>query len=263
VRGRVHLSTIRLSTDFPFGIFGKSVSLHQEHELIVFPTLGQLLGAIKPATRAVDIAQSGGTPAPVRGDEEYYGVREYRLGDNPRRIHWRRSAHTGQLMVREMAKTRDHKFWCVLDTRVHPRDAADAHRLETAISACATAICDALEKGVKVGLIAGGEPLLVLPPGGGRAHRPRLLRELALRTRNTEESLSHHIQRLAWPNRWRGACLLFAAHDSDDLRDTARALAQAIGPVSICIPGGAAFENLFFIPRDSPSTARGETALVN
>jgi uncharacterized protein (DUF58 family) len=38
-----------------------------------------------------------------RGTEqgELRGVREYRVGDSPRRVHWRASAHTGGLMVRE------------------------------------------------------------------------------------------------------------------------------------------------------------------
>src|ERR1041385_9564939 len=61
---------------------------------------------------------SGGAPSRIKGEEEYYGVREYRIGDNPRRIHWRRTAQTGQLMVRDMAKTRDLRFWGLLDSAI-------------------------------------------------------------------------------------------------------------------------------------------------
>jgi uncharacterized protein (DUF58 family) len=248
-RGRVRLSTIRLASGFPFGIFGKSVFAKQEDELIVLPPLGQLLDEVRPASRAADAVHSGGAPAALRGDDEYYGVREYRLGDNLRRIHWRHTARTGQLMVREMAKTRDEQLWCVVDTRVNPRDAADARRLEAAYCAAATVICDALEKGIKVGLICGGEPLLILPPGGGRAHRPRLLRELALRVRNVDAPLAPHIKRLAWPNRWRGGCLLFAAHESGEVRETAGTLNHAIGPTIVLVPDTSSFDAMFFIPR--------------
>ncbi len=251
-RGRVRLSSIRCTTTFPFGIFAKSVTMRLEHEILVFPKLGRLVGDVRPATRAADASQSGGAIASIKGEEEFYGVREYRAGDNPRRIHWRQSARTGQLMVREMTKTRDHKFWCVLSTRVNPKEPTDLQRLESAISAAATAICDALEKGIKVGLICDGEPLVVLPPGGGRAHRPRLLRELALRTRNTHDDLAPHIERLSWPNQWRGACLLFAPRETEEVRAAARALYRAIGPATICLPGTSAFDGLFVLPDASP-----------
>jgi hypothetical protein len=89
---------------------------------------------------------------------------------------------------------------------------------------------------------------VILPPGGGRAHRPRLLRELALRTKNPEDDLASAVQRVAWPNRWRGACYLFAAHDCDDLRNAARALNFALGATTVLTPGSTAFENMFLFP---------------
>ena len=91
-------------------------------------------------------------------------------------------------MVREMAQSGDNQLWCVVDTCVAPGDAGQARRLELAISAAATVICDALERGAKVGLICNGEPLVVMPPAAGRARRPRLLRELAIRCSHRENS---------------------------------------------------------------------------
>jgi len=264
-RGRVRLSAIRLSTSFPFGIFSKSVTIPAEDELIVFPPLARLIGDLESCAGMGEAPGLASTPGRVRGDEEYYGVREYRAGDNPRRIHWRRSARTGQLMIREMSKPRDHQLWCVVDTRTSPDDAGQAERLEQAISAAATAICHALEQGSKVGLMCNGEPLLVLPPGGGRAHQPRLLRELALRAPNHVDPLAHHVQRVAWPARWRGVCLIFAATDGADLRAAARGLSRSIGPTTVLVPGTSAFEGLFAAPQaDSeewpPETMRGSLA---
>jgi uncharacterized protein (DUF58 family) len=166
-------------------------------------------------------------------------------------------------MVREMAKTRDLRFWCVLDSAINRsppgREPADLHRLESAISAAATMICDALEKGIKVGLICSGDPPVIFPPGGGRAHRPRLLRELALRTRETRDTLAANIQRVVWPNGWRGACYLFSAHDSDDLREAARALNFVLGHTTVLIPGTPAFESMFVLP---DALHRGEAAIA-
>ena len=36
------------------------------------------------------------------GQDEFYGVKEYRRGENPRWIYWKRSARTGTLVTREM-----------------------------------------------------------------------------------------------------------------------------------------------------------------
>jgi uncharacterized protein (DUF58 family) len=244
-RGRLRLTSIRLSTGFPFGLVTKSVAVAQEQDLIVFPALARLLRPLELPARAADAPGQGSPSARIRGDEEFYGVREYRAGDNPRRIHWRSSARMGTLMIREMSKPSDRQVWCVLNTRADDRSTHELQRLEAAISAVATVVCDTLEAGGRVGLICNGEPLLVLPPGGGRSHRPRLLRELALRARNPQESLAPHIERLAWPATWRGCCLLFGAADGDDLRSSARALRRAIGPTVAFVPGTPAFDEQF------------------
>lgn len=244
-RGRVLFERIAVGTRFPFGLFTKYLLFDSRQEVVVFPRLGRLLTEPYSTARTRDQVGGDGPASLLTGDEEFYGVREYRLGDNPRRIHWRRSARTGQLMVREMSRSRAMQVWCVVNTRVDEGDAAAAARLEEAISCAATVVCDGLERGGRIGLVCNGEPLLVMPPGGGRGHRPRLLRELALRGRNHTDRLAPHVERMSWPARWRGPCLLFGANEDDDLAEAARALSRRLGPVSIYVPGTAAFGGLF------------------
>lgn len=247
-RGRIVLSCIQVSTSFPFGIFVKVIRHRAEDEIIVFPTLGRLRGNPLERSKLADAADGGAMLVRGRGDDEFYGLREYRQGDNPRRIHWRRSAHTGQLMIREMARTRDPQLWCVIDTRIDPADAEQREKLETTISAAATVICDVLEQGTRVGLICSGDPLLVLPPGAGRHRRKRLLRELAVRTTNTEDVLSRQLQGVPLPTRWRGSCVLFAVKETDDVRAVSRFLRRTLGPTKICVPGAEAFDSLIAVP---------------
>jgi len=163
-RGKLRFSMIRLSSRHPFGIVTKSITTKTEAETVIFPTLACLKTEIKIDTRAMEGTTGDNSLAFARGDDEFYGIREYRIGDNPRRIHWRRSARTGQLMIREMTKTHDPQLWCIVNTRIENRNPEQAENLETVISCAATLICDALERGSKVGLICNGEPLLVLPP---------------------------------------------------------------------------------------------------
>lgn len=254
-RGCIEFNKLRVETRFPFGFVTKYVEIEQPREVIAFPALGRLLTDVKSTSRSLD--GPGGAQARSMGDEEYYGVREYRAGDNPRRIHWRRSARTGQLMVREMARSSERQLWCVVDTRVNSDDHKTADALEAAISCAATVICDGLESGVKVGLICNGRPLLILPPGGGRAHRPRLLRELAERGENTDDPLAPHLEKVGWPARWRGRCMLFAAVDSNDLRRAANSLRRMLGPTGVYVAGSPAFDAVF-----SPAVAAPPPGLI-
>lgn len=244
-RGRLAFTAIAVATRFPFGLLTKYITVFSEHEVVAFPELGRLQTDIRAAARSFDIADGQGAPSRVFGDEEYFGIREYRAGDNPRRIHWRRSARTGQLIVREMSRVQAVQLWCILNTRTRVDDFGARQRLESAISCAATVICDLLERGAKVGLVCNGDPLVVLPPAGGRGHRPRLLRELALRGQNADDELTPHIERMACPVRWRGPCLLFGADDGPDLRSAALACGRSIGPASIYVPGTATFDKLF------------------
>jgi hypothetical protein len=229
------------------------VRIEAAGELVVFPALGRLLTRINFSEAVTDI--HGGNGGRLRGDGEYYGVREYRAGDNPRRIHWRRSAQSGRLMIREMAQSGENQLWCVLDTSVAPGDVGQARRLELIISAAATVICDALESGARVGLICNGEPLVVMPPAAGRACRPRLLRELAIRGSHHDDDLALHIHHLPWPPRWRGPCLLFGVTDGPGLRSAGAALTASAGPTSVYVPGTGAFEELLQLAKVLGATA--------
>lgn len=244
-RGRMALSHLRMSSRFPFSLFTKWTRSAERSEVIVFPPVGRLRGKVRFSSRRSDA--SGASSAGVghlRGDEEFYGIREYRLGDNPRRIHWRRSARTGQLMVRQMSKARSQQLWCAVSARIDPRDREQVRALEDAISAAATVACGALEQGARVGLICGGERLVRLPPGSGRAYRPRLLRELALMQARRDENLADRLRRLSWLPRWQGPVMLFGAANDDSLREASRALHRALGPTSLYVPGTPAFDAL-------------------
>ncbi|HWL95228.1 MAG TPA: DUF58 domain-containing protein [Phycisphaerae bacterium] len=247
-RGRLPLTSMRISTRFPFHLFVKWVRHDSAQEIIVLPPLARLTGEIKIGAAALDSSGGSGSLGWTRGDEELYGVREYREGDNPRRIHWRRSAGRGRLMVREMAQPRSYQMWCVVNTLIRPHDADQVTRLDAAISAAATTICDALERGGRVGLICNGEPFVVLPPGSGKAFRPRALSELSVRGLNTTDELAGQVHRQTWPARWHAPCLLFGANNDEEMRAAARALTRALGPTTAYVPGTPGFDSLFDWP---------------
>ncbi|MFA5786635.1 MAG: DUF58 domain-containing protein [Actinomycetota bacterium] len=94
---------IILSSGAPFGFAQAHVRLEVPGCLTVLPAF-ETLGGLP------FLEGSGeGDPAPtsVRGPgHEFHAVREYRPGDSLRNVHWRTTARTGTLMVREFEKER-------------------------------------------------------------------------------------------------------------------------------------------------------------
>jgi len=262
-RGRLALGGIRIVSRFPFGLFLCSVDLSRPAELIVYPAAGRM---------RVDIARdrgfvAGASPAQARsrgGDEEFAGVREFREGDNVRWIHWRRSAHAGELVVRENRPNQASQLVIVLDPWPglvaqrsgvkggiargffsRPDAAAGDEEAERLISAAAAAACDAIERGHRVGLVVRAKMPVVLPPAGGRPHRERLLHELALLSPGGREPLDKFVAGIRWSAGWQARCLLLATHLTDTHRRVEEFMARRSRGVIVATPGTEWFETAF------------------
>jgi uncharacterized protein (DUF58 family) len=68
----------------------------------------------------------------TNSDIAFHALRDYVAGDDRRYIHWKSSARTGQLMVRQFEQTRRSVLALGLST--NPDDYGDAEEFETAIS---------------------------------------------------------------------------------------------------------------------------------
>jgi uncharacterized protein (DUF58 family) len=194
-RGRLRLRTFRLSTGFPFGLVSASRRFEAEASLIVWPARGRLR---RPLLRGGSAESSASAPSLIAGGkDEFYGLREYRPGDNPRWIHWRRSASRPEPVVREMSRPRPETLWVVLDTHLGDAAPAARERRERAIRFAATLIDDALADGYRVGaaLAYARGPVAVAPTGRPR-QRQRLLDALADVDDNTEWALGETVSRL-------------------------------------------------------------------
>lgn len=271
MRGRYALRGVRILSRFPFGLFACSVDYRLPAEFIVYPAMGRFRRSPWRERRHSDSLSQGNTRRRGGEQEEFYGVREYRQGDNPRWIHWRRSAHAGHLVVRESPPARVQQLIVIVDPWPEPAEAVPApsgelHARETGggrgtkpagrsppespvpakpatktasrlsrlrfgwlgrgsrpmhwpaesveriISVAATASCEALERGHRVGLIVRAAIPVVIAPSGGRSHRQRLLHELALLKPAAGEGLDKLVSRVRWSGGWFGRCLVCATH---------------------------------------------------
>ncbi len=99
-RGRDHHIGFRIATRFPFGLFEKSREVLADGELVIYPAVDP---AIPPSTNAG--RSTGGEGSAGRGHgEDFLGLKIMRHGEDPRDIHWRKTAAVGQLVMRERAR---------------------------------------------------------------------------------------------------------------------------------------------------------------
>jgi uncharacterized protein (DUF58 family) len=170
-RGIHHLSGIRLSTRFPFGLLRRSIDVEAPVDLLVYPALVPVSDL---ALRA-ELSQLGERQSPARARSgEFHGLHELRPGDDPSGIHWRTSAHRGRPFVREFEEEAGRTVVIVLETAVQP-DARAA--FESAVSYAASWALVLLRRGMRVGLVAGTS---VVAPEVGVSHAGQILRCLAL-----------------------------------------------------------------------------------
>ncbi len=111
-RGRdIHVG-FRIATRFPFGLFEKSREVLASGELIIYPAVDPV--QLPPALAG----RSAGTSHIVgRGHgDEFLGLKLMRPGEDPRDVHWRKTAALGQMVMRERATESQPDIKLVLDT---------------------------------------------------------------------------------------------------------------------------------------------------
>jgi uncharacterized protein (DUF58 family) len=172
-RGLYKLDGFRISTRFPFALFAKSRDVTGADELLVLPAVRPVP---LPPARARRLGDAPQSKLGRRG--EFFGLREYRDGDDSRGIHWRSSARGGRLLVRELEEEAQRRVTLEVDNAVaDPTDEAQLEALEDAVSHAASLAVAYLRAGFAVKLSARG---MSVPSGAGAAQEQRLLRALAL-----------------------------------------------------------------------------------
>jgi uncharacterized protein (DUF58 family) len=147
---------------------------------------------LAPRPRAI----GAGTSERLGRRGEFFGLREWKDGDDRRAIHWRSTARSGRLLVREVHDEIERRVTIVVDNAVPApvaralaagerlrEDAPIADALERAVSLAASHAAAYLDAGWAVALVARGA---AVPLGRGRVQLARVLRELALLPATTD-----------------------------------------------------------------------------
>jgi len=187
-RGLCRLNHYQISTSFPFGFIRRALTLGQTDSMIVYPAVGKVSERLLTMCRSAE--KVGAPMKPQRGGEdEFYGVREYRSGESLKSIYWRRSAKApGLLVAREMTQVAPPRLLLMVDTHAPQRTRADAAEIERVIAMAGSLAAHTLEMDMAVGACAwtGGDPeFTVLGVQRGKRQRRDILSMLACLPRNT------------------------------------------------------------------------------
>ena len=112
-RGVVPIGPARSVQGDPFGLSGRPTDWTQMIELFVHPRTVNLPGR---QTGFIHDLEGHASAHLTVSDMSFHALREYVPGDDRRHIHWRSSARTGDLMVRQFEETRQSRVALALDT---------------------------------------------------------------------------------------------------------------------------------------------------
>ena len=195
-RGRYMIPPGYLTWTDPFGVVRSREAATAATELVVFPRVEPLRGRSPAGTRSS--GSSTASSAAVASGSEYFATREWRPGDDMRRIHWRSTARMGRIMVRQEEQPKRDRATVVLDNRSasYPDGWEGAAAFERAVEAAASLVHHFLVEGFGVRLVTAtgvGGGTRGAPFGAGPAHHTLLMTALATVSLADEHAPVHHL----------------------------------------------------------------------
>jgi uncharacterized protein (DUF58 family) len=152
VRGRFTLGPMEVHVHDPFGLVELDRTFTSTADLVVTPKVVPL-----PAIPLEGVWTGSGDNRPrdfVGGSAEDVTVREYRRGDDLRRVHWRSSAHAGELMVRREEQPWQSRATLFVDNRRHAhRGTGLGSSFEYAVVVAASIGLHLAQRGFRVRLV--------------------------------------------------------------------------------------------------------------
>ena len=178
-RGRFQLGPVTATSGDPFGLFRRRIFMNSASELLVLPRVlpitnfalftGGLPGRGRSSRRALQATTNATT------------IRDYVAGDALSRIHWRSSAHSNKLMVKEFDLDPAVDAWIFLDLHEDVQ-AGEGEDLtdEYGVTIAATVATYLLRQDLSVGMIVNGEHREFLSLDRGDRQVERVLELLAV-----------------------------------------------------------------------------------
>ena len=168
--------TLRVSD--PLGLFTLGAASADMQPFLLFPRVHPVSGLERLGSRASH-APSEPTAARAGQSAAYLGVRDYRPGDEVRRVHWPATARRRFPMVKEFEQDLTPYFTLFLDLEREQRaGTGQKSTLEYVVRTAACLLASAARRGDLVQAFGEGARPLFVPPGRGELHLAHALDQL-------------------------------------------------------------------------------------
>lgn len=244
-RGHFRIDPLQVRTGDPFGFFEASAAVGHGITIVVYPRVEAL-----PGWRLPPASIEGAHVAPERTLQTTplaSAVRPYAPGDAMNRIHWRTTARSGEIFVKEFELEQTTDVWIFLDLDANTAAGeGDASTTEVAVRAAASIADKAIGEKRAVGISAFGHRTTVIPADRGARQRLKILQLLAAVESDgatpLTEGLVNGIGRL---RRGMTAVVVTASQDASFVRPLATLRARGVGVVVVSLDRA-----LFALPAD-------------
>jgi uncharacterized protein (DUF58 family) len=151
-RGVYRFGQTQLETVFPLGLFNTLSQRTAPGRLVVYPRMGDVDSSF---FEELELAlQHMRMYRPSRAEEDFRGLREYRHGDNPKWIHWRSTARTQRVLIKEFEEPQARRVLLMLDTNLQRLGTQRLATFEMVISFAATLARDLARRGYELDCVA-------------------------------------------------------------------------------------------------------------
>lgn len=152
IRGRHVLGPMSVRSADPFGLVERRRTFHASTPVVVVPRVETL-----PVIGLEGAWTGSGDNRPrafAGGSAEDVTIRDYRRGDDLRRVHWRSTARTGELMVRREEQPWQSRATVFVDNRrTSHAGSGPTSSFERAVSVAASAVVHLTARGFRVRLV--------------------------------------------------------------------------------------------------------------
>jgi uncharacterized protein (DUF58 family) len=168
--GVYSVGPLALSVSDPLGLFSPRRLVADIRPFDLFPRVHPVGGLERLGARR-SFAPSATNAARAGQSGVYLGVREFRAGDDLRRVHWPATARHATPMVKEFELDLAPYFTLFLDLeRRHRAGTGRKSTLEYVVRTAASLLASAGRRGDTVQLFGEGRRPLAVPPGRGELH---------------------------------------------------------------------------------------------
>ncbi len=150
-RGVISLGPLRAVTSDVLGIARSTSTIADTDEIVVAPR-AELLDM--PELGRGSLGEALLESSRRLGPGDFHGLREYAVGDEPRSIHWRASARTDALMVKEHTVEGLHQCTVVFDPS--PTAHGSSPNFERGVTAAASIVHSSMHSGLNTRFVTAG-----------------------------------------------------------------------------------------------------------